>query len=519
MKERVGARLAEVERGTWLAGGALAMAFVASRLGAHLAGVRYDAALLPVALQHLDVDQLRDRLLESLWYQHSQPPLFNLLIGLVYKFSPLSPERTFHLLWLVLGAVLVVVVFTLLRDLGVPRWAAVVATVVITCSPTVLLYENWASYEYPLAVAITAIALAALRYARSGAWSWLIALVVLAGGCVLTRALLNPLWYVGLIALVLVARRPPRWLPALAVVAVPLVLVAGLMVKNQVLFGSFSTSSWLGWNLQRVTIDELPQGDRDQLIADGTLSPMAAYAVFLPIEKYDGVTPPCTPAHPDVPVLADPVKHNGPGNFNNECYVPITNEALRNAVKAARARPGGTARAIVGSFQIWGESASQYAFVYDNRLKIDGYDTAYRQLVLLDLPWDPPVKTNAGWWIPIGTPGGRWRISLTVVLASLAAVVVGVRGGWRVLRRRADPVDVALAAIGFTVLTVTIVGNVFEIGENNRFRFIVEPITFVVAAWLLTRAWQLGRARWAPRSTADDAVDVADRPDPGAVHP
>jgi hypothetical protein len=107
------------------------------------------------------------------------------------------------------------------------------------------------------------------------------------------------------------------------------------------------------------------------------------------------------------------------------------------------------------------------------------------------------VKTNAGWWIPLGTPGGRWRLSITIIVATLATFVLGFRGVVRLARRRTrvDPVDVALATIGFTVLTVTVIGNLFEIGENNRFRFMVEPITLVVLAWLIQRVATRVRAR------------------------
>ena len=43
---------------------------------------------------------------------------------------------------------------------------------------------------------------------------------------------------------------------------------------------------------------------------------------------------------------------------------------------------------------------------------------------------------------------------------------------------------------------MTVVGNVFEIGENNRFRFMVEPLTLVVLVWA---AVQL--ARWIQGAT------------------
>jgi hypothetical protein len=362
----------------------------------------------------------------------------------------------------------------------------------------VLLYENWLSYEYPLTVAITVVALASIRWARSGRLRWLVVAAGLAAGCVLTRALLNPVWFAGVVVILLVARRPThRWRPALVAIGIPALLIAGVMVKNQVLFGSPSLSSWLGWNLQRVTIDELPVETRQQLIDEGVLTPLATYPVFLPTDTYKDVVGPCTRAHPDIPVLAEPTKRTGRENFNDECYLPIYRESLDNAVAAGRAEPVATARAVVGSMQIWSESSSQYAFVYDNRLKIDGADTVYRQVFLLDVPYDPPVKTNAGWWIPLGTPGGRWRFSITIIVATLATFVLGFRGVVRLARRRTgvDPVDVALATIGFTVLTVTVIGNLFEIGENNRFRFMVEPITLVVLAWLIQRAATWVRAR------------------------
>lgn len=338
----------------------LAGGFVVSRLAAHLAGVRYDASLLAVSLQHLDLGLLEDRLVESLWFQHTQPPLFNLLIGLVLKLSPISPERTFHLLWLLLGLVLVAVTYRLLIGLRVSRVPALVATLIITCSPTVILYESWLSYEYPLTVAITAIALASIRWVRTGSLRWLMTIALLAAGCVLTRALLNPLWFVGVLAVVIVARRPVgRWRPALLAIGIPTLVIVALMAKNQVLFGSPSFSSWLGWNLQRVTIDELPTETRQRLVDEGVLTPLATYPVFLPTDTYADVVAPCEREHPDIPVLADPTKPTtGRENFNDECFLPIYRESLDNALAAGWAEPGPAARAVFGSMQIWSESSS-----------------------------------------------------------------------------------------------------------------------------------------------------------------
>jgi hypothetical protein len=480
-----------IDRSAWTTVGVLAVAFVASRAAYKAAGVVFNAAFLPLAQQHLELRHLEDRLLESLWYQHTQPPLFNLLLGLALK-SPLPFEATLHAFYLGLGAALLGLSYVLLRDLAVSRWWAVGAAIVLCCGPTVVLYEHWPSYEYPLAVLVTGLAVASLRWARTGATRWLAAAVGLAAACTLTRVLFNPAWFALLVALLLVARRPAgrEWRAAGVVVALPTVLILGLMAKNLVLFDTPLFSSWGGWNLQRVTVDELPDGRLEELIADGTLTPMARIPVQLSLESYAAETEPCVPAHPDVPVLAEERKSNGWENFNHECYLPITSEALDNAIAAGLAEPRNTARVWVASFQIWGEPASLYAFVYDNRLQVETLDTWYRQLVLLDVPWDPPVQTDAAWYLPLGTPGGDWRFSLSILLGTLLAVALGGRSAWRIVRGRGSARDTQLAVIGLTVLTVTLTGNLLEIGENNRFRFVVEPVTLIV---LFATLAQLGR--------------------------
>ena len=58
------------------------LAFATSRLAAYGAGVRFDARPLESYFQYADPSLLQDRLLETVFYLHAQPPLFNLMLGL-----------------------------------------------------------------------------------------------------------------------------------------------------------------------------------------------------------------------------------------------------------------------------------------------------------------------------------------------------------------------------------------------------------------------------------------------------
>jgi hypothetical protein len=486
-------------------------AFVLSRAAAYAAGIRFDARLLTAGVQIIDAGVLRDRLVESVWYLHSQPPLFNLFLGLATRISPFSVEWTFAPLWLALGAALVAVVHRLARALAMDTRVAAAVTVVVTANPVTILYENHLSYEYPLAVAIAALVLAALRWAETRRLVWLAAVAGLAGAAMLTRALLHPAWYVLVVGLALLAR-PPRqsWWPALAIVFVPLALAGAVIAKNEVLFGSPQLSSLTAWNVGRLTLDELPDDVREQHIREGLLTPLARHGSMLHLELYQPEAGPCTPAHPDVPAVAAARKTNGDVNLNAECYLALSGQTARNAIAIIPAEPAATARSVVGAFQIWAEPASEYFLLRENRDRIVGWETAYRRAVLLDVAYTPPVTTRAGWWIPFTDPGGGWRFSLTVAAGTLAALAAGIRSTARMARRRrwagghlaersTAGIDAALAVIALTVAVTTVLGNFGEIGENNRFRFIVEPVTFVALAWLADRLARAGWRRWSGR--------------------
>ena len=58
---------------------------MASWIAYFAAGVRFDASPFPGYIQFIDAELLRERLLESIWYSHAQPPGLNLLVGLAYR--------------------------------------------------------------------------------------------------------------------------------------------------------------------------------------------------------------------------------------------------------------------------------------------------------------------------------------------------------------------------------------------------------------------------------------------------
>ena len=147
--------------------------FIASRLLAYGAGVQFDLEPLQYFWQYLDPQWLSNELWQSLYYQHSQPPLFNLFIGLVIQF----PEAWWH--WLFAGCFYLCSLFiyaslySLLRSVGASAVIAFVIASIFILSPEALLYENMLFYTWPVAALILAMATCLALYGKSKAPHWL----------------------------------------------------------------------------------------------------------------------------------------------------------------------------------------------------------------------------------------------------------------------------------------------------------------------------------------------------------
>ena len=65
----------------------LGVVLVVSRVAYWAAGMRFDTGFADSAMQVLDRDILAAHPFSSAWYLHIQPPLFNLVAGIVFRLA------------------------------------------------------------------------------------------------------------------------------------------------------------------------------------------------------------------------------------------------------------------------------------------------------------------------------------------------------------------------------------------------------------------------------------------------
>ncbi len=490
--------LIRTDRVAWVLVGS---AFLLSRVGAWLAGVRFDGGQVGTLAQVLDPELLRHDLFRSIWYLHAQPPLFNLLLGLVLRVAPGSGSGALHVLYLGAGLVLMFGLYDLGRQLALGRTLAVGVTVVVGCGSTVIVYENVVNYDFLLMVVVVLLLDAAARWVRCGHLRTLAAFTGLAAVAVLTRSMFHPVWFVVVVGLAIAARRPAwSWKPVAAIV-IPGALIVGAMLKNEIMFGTPQLSTWFGGNFNRSAVTSLTPREQDQLRRAGVL-------------HAPGAPRPCRVDHPDIPALARRNKtvRVGPGVFspngNWECLIAFNAALGRDAWAAVKAEPSWVARGVAGSFELWAGPSTLYFDVAPARVQADSFDELYRRVVLLDIPWNPPVPIQHAEFIALQASDHRFHVSLTIVAATLLTLAGGfvVLAGWR--KRALTPARAAVLIGAATIGFVTLAGNLFEHGENNRFRVVVEPITLVIATAIVAALVRHIRARRQPTVLAPGAERV-----------
>jgi hypothetical protein len=468
------------------------------RIGAGVSG-----AELAASWQLLDVSILQDDPLRGTWYLHTQPPLFNAVVG-VLAWSPLPLAGALFALDVVALLVVAFGVQDLLVRWRVPVVGATVAAGVAVANPALLSTIRIAGYEVLLAALAVALVWTLDRYLAGPTGRRLAAVVGLGLALVLTRALFHPLWLALVLAVVIVARRPPRRHVLLAA-AVPVLVIGGLTAKNAALVGSPSLSSWTGFNLQRGVLGPMPAADVQAAIAAGDVTDLATQRPWQPLAAYEPWTDGCVPGggHPALADASKAVRGTEVPNFNAECFVRLYDESQANAVAMIRREPlqylADRRLALMASFSFLPLGADGGSSFLGEPLPSrswldDVFDVAMlRQRVVLDL---------SGRNIPLFGDTLPIDVAWTAVVAYLLVVAGAAAAAVRCWRGRPSPDgrDVIWVLTGLTVLFVVVGGDLVEFGENGRFRTMLDPLVVAFVAVAVTGAVRRARVLLAARA-------------------
>ena len=448
--------------------------FLASRIAYFLMGVRFsDEWIIGDNMSHVPFELLQTDLLFSIWNFHVQPPLYNVLCGIMVKLFGYSHTIPFHAVFLFTGFSLLVGLYTLMVSLGVPYRFAASLAILFIISPDSILYENLTFYPYLIAMLLIISCLSLHLYIRTSKWQWGAATFMLWSTIILTRSMFHLIWFLAGIIIV-IALSPKIWKRTVIIAVIPFLLAFGWYAKNYVLFGQFASSTWMGMNLSHVTVFTLTDDEKIALAREGKVSEFVFLRAFPGFWQLPGtVDLPFAPTT-GVSLLDDIYINNVFSNYNNIVYPSLSKQFQKDGIAIIKKYPKiYLFRSLRNSFALYFAPSNGWYNIWSGYIMNENF-YAIQPIIFLwnavfygDFSKDP---TNTGWFI----------------LAVYAAVI----GYWLIRLIRSFPLKNApfftvVLFMLMTVLYVTLIGNLFEFQENMRFHFQIDPLVLTLFALML----------------------------------
>ena len=408
-------------------------------------------------VQYLDFALLKSELWTSLFYLHSQPPLFNFLIGIVEIVFGKDSSIVFSFLFNVMGVLTAILGYSVLDKLGVNKTLSTVLIVFYILSPATILYENLFFYTHPIIFFLVFSAYHLVVYLQDekfiNAFFFFCGLAL----AVLTTSFFHIIWFLGLGLFVLINKKTNR-IVLLKAAVFPFLIILALYLKNYFVFGQFNTSSWLGLNLSRITVHQLDNPIKLSLIKNGKLSKLSSFAPFAHYNDLDSSVLKYFNHKTGIAVLDQTIKSNGRSNFNNYGYFVISKKILADDLYVIKNYPQVYLSVVSKSFIKYFDTPTNYKLIAVNKFRINGYNKIFDAFV-----YGASMNTKTGYTSIIVLP----------IIILLALFLFAKTKNNYVLK----------CFIGFAVLNilyVMFVGNFLEYGENNRFRYYTEIFSVIL---------------------------------------
>lgn len=467
--------------------------FLVSRISLFFMGFKFDMRFLNVAWQNVDIWLLKTDLLRSIWYLHSQPPFYNLFIGIILKLFPVYFTVVFELIYHFLGLLLGLCLYSIIKNLTNNKLLSFLISTLFVISPSVILFEGLFFYDFIVVVTLVLVLFFFQKFVYTNNTGYLVAFFSTAAFLVLTRRVFHLVWFVVLTAMLLYFYRH-EWKRILLSLSIPLLLIVFWYGKNLYYFGNFDASSWTGMGFFKTAAYSLTQDERQRLFSDGIVSENIFYGsdpFRIPVLSL--TTTSLSKSTIAVPVVGNYMKKDGGINYNYYAYINLSKELKNEFISILKHRPAVYAKGLVVTTIIFFSPASGYFAASENNNAIDvNYQLVKKWDILFDrliygqpLSWGgDKLKNYLSQTLNIKSTQA-WRLLSPGILLIAVYLISTIYGLSIIFRKNSISINglsfyLTITFIIINVLYVSAVGILAEAGENQRHRFIIEPFVWVL---------------------------------------
>ncbi|MDP6635107.1 MAG: hypothetical protein QGG42_09430 [Phycisphaerae bacterium] len=430
--------------------------------------------------QSLPIESLRTNLCESIWNLNSQPPMHNIYGGVLAKLFYPHHLEWMHYINIGLGACIPGMVGVIVWRISRNKFGGLLAALISALNPSLFLYEAYPLYTLSAAFLVTASIFCLAMFCPDRKTGWLYGFVVIVNLLILTRSAYHLVILLAVIPFAVMLADAKRF----RVLAICL-LVSGCSVgwyaKNYVKFGFFGSSSWAGQGLWRITGKDYSLDRKADLLARGVIEPAAANVhPFTPPSGYTQYKEFNETSEIDVLNNDD---------FNNINIIAISQSYGRSALGVMRDDPKTYFKNVGRAYRAFCVPSSQYLQVSENAAKMSGHEWVFSRILQGQWLCEYLARETD---VTEGADIFRSLLFFILPLMILGYFVSSVRRcgirprAWGKMMSR-DPVT---AMAMFLIFYSTAVCCMAELGENMRFKFLIESLLWSVGLGLAARLCQ-----------------------------
>ena len=437
--------------------------FVISRIIAGLMGIQFNIDPLRWYWQYLSMETLQHHLLLGVWYDHAQPPGFNLLLGIVMKLAGDNMSIVFSLLLKAITLGNVFLLLSILKKLTTNSYLPLSFCLLYLLSPATLIFEVELFYTTYVSFLLLLSMFFLLRFQQRKTWLFALGFYLPLAILCLSRNMYHLIWLILLTVPVIYYYKNKEGSRKLFFVAsVSILMVTGLYLKNYILFDSFSSSTWLGMNLAKNVFHDAGITDSSHIEAYFPFSNIQVYKKFISGDwekRFAGIN--------DRDLL-NATKTSGFPNEHQINYIEVSKKYEEACKQYIRLKPGKFVQNSMESAVIFFTPATIYTLRVNEVKKIEYYDIAY--------------SFNLSHFFS-GVQGRR----VAIAISAIPKLVIYLFAFFFLIRASIKTKSISLLnqIIFITIAFVFLTSSVFEHAENMRFRYEIEPLFLILLAQVL----------------------------------
>ncbi len=437
--------------------------FIISRILVHYAGVTMDYQALYRNWQYLSIPTLEHNLLNGVWYDHTQPPLFNLFLGSILKLSGKNAPLVFAGILKLITLINAFLLLHIAKKTISHKYIPIILSCIYLLSPATILFENELFYTSFISLLLLISCFFLIQFKESlkktSILGFFFALVLVC----LTRSMYHLIWLLGAGASIYLLYRNREGARTLLTVSLISAFVVGSWyIKNYTVFRKFTASTWSGMNIARNVFHDHIITDSSRIEAIEPFSEIQAYNNFIDTVidgKFIGVN--------DADLLLGK-KNDSFLNLKHIKYIEVSDKYMQASKQQIRKYPFSYAKNVLQSSIIFFAPASRYPINEIQARKIKYYDLLY--------------SFNLSHFAE-GKQERRIALSLSALPKILAYFFVFLFFFRQILQKR------KVLAVHFYILYVIVyifgISSLFEHYENMRFRYEAEPLFLLLFGYTL----------------------------------